>query len=266
MLVVTVHFTTKPEAVDAFREAILYQAKTSREQEQGCLQFDVCHNPNDTTQFLVYEIYADEEAFEVHSNSAHSKLTRERVGNLLVGRELQIWDHITNQPLTSIKQEMKSPESMDLPPYTYVPKQTPHPVSDAEGHSHGGMELPKSWCFDQTIAWGYRLFQNGFYWEAHEAWEACWHDERENPAGDRIKAFIKTAAAYVKCLEGNRRGAISHAQRAKQLFIQTEQSVPAGTFPGEMVDAIWKMAEQIEHNPPVCDPPSDGTPRDLSAG
>lgn len=94
MLVVTVHFQAKADQVNAFREAILFQARSSRENEAGCLQFDVVQSPEDQAQFFVYEIYEDEAAFEIHKNSEHSARTREAVADLLEERDLRIWRKI----------------------------------------------------------------------------------------------------------------------------------------------------------------------------
>lgn len=94
MLVVTVNFKAKSDKVEEFREAILYQAKSSRENEAGCRQFDVVQSSEDPTQFFVYEIYDDEAAFEIHKDSPHSARTKEAVADLLDERDLRIWNKI----------------------------------------------------------------------------------------------------------------------------------------------------------------------------
>ncbi len=94
MFVVTVNFKSKADKVAEFREAILYQAKSSRENEAGCRYFDVCTSAEDPTRFFVYEIYDDAAAFEIHKNSAHSATTRDAVVGLLEERELTLWTQI----------------------------------------------------------------------------------------------------------------------------------------------------------------------------
>lgn len=93
MFIVTVNFKSHSDKVSEFRDAILYQARLSRE-ELGCRQFDVCQSPVDPANFFVYEIYENESAFELHKNSAHSATTRERIKDLLVQRELTTWTKI----------------------------------------------------------------------------------------------------------------------------------------------------------------------------
>lgn len=94
MFVVTVRFKAKADKVEEFREAILYQARSSRENETGCQQFDVVTSAEDPTLFFVYEIYDDAAAFEIHKNSPHSARTKDAVADLLDERDLTIWTKI----------------------------------------------------------------------------------------------------------------------------------------------------------------------------
>jgi hypothetical protein len=101
-----------------------------------------------------------------------------------------------------------------LPSYTYVPGITPHPDT-------GGEESPAAGegNAERRFQWGQTLFNHGYYWEAHEAWEGLWIEAgRRGPAADLLKGLIKLAACGVKCLEGNERGARRHARRAAELL------------------------------------------------
>ena len=71
MLVITVTFTVKPEHVEAFAAAMENQARASLENEAGCLQFDVCRDPDDPAVCFLYELYADKAAFDAHLASPH---------------------------------------------------------------------------------------------------------------------------------------------------------------------------------------------------
>src|SRR5438874_1948640 len=112
-----------------------------------------------------------------------------------------------------------------LPPYSYVPGLSPHPTSDPRGHSFGQREpKPKpldetSYAANATYLYAIDLFNHGFYWEAHEAWEALWHAAgRHGPTADFLKGLIKLAAAGVKAREGRAAGVKQHAKRAEELF------------------------------------------------
>src|SRR3954452_20236915 len=85
-----------------------------------------------------------------------------------------------------------------LPPYTFVPGRTPHPVSDPTGHSfgvtpHQPPELdPEQWAANRTYLFGIDLFNAGYYWEAHEQWEALWHAcGRRGATATFLKALIQ---------------------------------------------------------------------------
>jgi (4S)-4-hydroxy-5-phosphonooxypentane-2,3-dione isomerase len=71
MQALIVEFIVKPAFVEAFAVAIALNAKTSRESEPGCLQFDVCRDSANPQLFFLYELYNDEAAVQAHLNSAH---------------------------------------------------------------------------------------------------------------------------------------------------------------------------------------------------
>src|SRR6516162_9140895 len=124
----------------------------------------------------------------------------------------------TNEPRRLVPEE-------PLPPYAFVPGRSPHPVSDPAGHSFRVAPErpcaldPERWRDNKTYLYGLDLFNAGYYWEAHEAWEALWHAAgRKGATADFLKGLIKLAAAGVKHLEGKPPGVKSHARRSAALF------------------------------------------------
>ena len=118
------------------------------------------------------------------------------------------------------------PNSEPLPPYSFVPGGPwPHPTSSPHGHSFG-LERSKLAPIDTVktadsapFLRGVALFNAGYYWEAHDAWESLWHAHgRRGVVADVIKALIKLAAAGVKVREGQDHGVRTHASRAADLF------------------------------------------------
>jgi hypothetical protein len=112
-----------------------------------------------------------------------------------------------------------------LPPYTFVPGRSPHPTSDPRGHSFGKPPEPadppdpERWRECRPYLYAIDLFNHGYYWEAHEAWEALWHAcARSGRTADFLKALIKLAAAGVKVREGKPAGVRNHARRAADLL------------------------------------------------
>lgn len=71
MYAVTVVFRIKPDHWDAFLPAMLTNARTSRAQEPGCHQFDVCTDPDEPNTVFLYELYDDRAAFDAHLESVH---------------------------------------------------------------------------------------------------------------------------------------------------------------------------------------------------
>lgn len=113
----------------------------------------------------------------------------------------------------------------ELPPYTYVPGKTPHPFSDPAGHSFGQTEEEIK-DLEVCLQRGLFLFENSYFWEAHEAWEQGWILlGRSGQRADFVKGLIKLAASGVKCLEENRSGAERHLLRAKELFDSTPKAI-----------------------------------------
>lgn len=118
-------------------------------------------------------------------------------------------------------------EPSPLPPYSYVPGGPwPHPRSSPLGHSHDhAAEQPPpvmddDWAASKTYLRGVELFNAGYYWEAHEAWEALWHAHgRRGPTATVLKGLIKMAAAGVKAREGRPDGVAALARRAAEHFV-----------------------------------------------
>ena len=142
-----------------------------------------------------------------------------------------------------------------LPPYSYVTGLSPHPTRDPRGHSFGRQEQPAApleeaaYRTNETYLLALDLFNHGYYWEAHEAWEALWHAaERRGPVADFLKGLIKLAAAGVKAREGRPAGVRQHAQRAAELFRGLPQAQPSycGLSPAALRDAADGIAGEAE--------------------
>lgn len=105
-----------------------------------------------------------------------------------------------------------------LPPHAYVPG---GPFARPE-ESHDGEVGPivgDDWRGSPAYLRGIRLWNAGYYWEAHEVWEGLWHVEgRRGPVADLLKALIKLAAAGVKVRQGQPHGVRVHARRAADLI------------------------------------------------
>lgn len=82
MLVVHVHVHVKPEAVDAFKEATLANARCSV-QEPGIARFDVAQQLDDPTRFALVEVYRTDDAPGKHKETAHYAAWRDAVADMM---------------------------------------------------------------------------------------------------------------------------------------------------------------------------------------
>lgn len=83
---VVVDFEIHSDRVDEFRTAMLQQAKNSLELEKGCQQFDVFTDAQLPTTFVLYELYDDEAAFELHLESDHFASFAAHVEPMVINR------------------------------------------------------------------------------------------------------------------------------------------------------------------------------------
>lgn len=139
--------------------------------------------------------------------------------------------------------------ALPLPPYSYVTGQHPHPLRDPAGHSFGHDPEPvvpldeSNWPTNQAWLYAIDLFNHGFYWEAHEAWEGLWHASgRRGSTADFLKGLIKLAAAGVKAKEGRPAGVRRHAARAAVLLAPKQGKCLYGVD----VDALVTECQRLE--------------------
>ena len=90
MFVLSVELRIKPENVESFMARALENAAHSRK-EPGCRQFDVLVDAEDRTQAMLYEVYADEKAFDAHQQTAHFKKYLAEAVPLLATRKRHVW-------------------------------------------------------------------------------------------------------------------------------------------------------------------------------
>jgi predicted metal-dependent hydrolase len=149
--------------------------------------------------------------------------------------------------------------TLPFPSYTYVPGSgTPHPVSDSRGHMHGVNHAipvaldPLRWHDSETYLYSIDLFNHGFYWEAHEAWESLWHAAgHRGTIADFLKGLIKLAAAGVKFREGNSVGVQRHAERGRELLSSVSQRRYCGIDLPALIQQASKLEPEISEQFPL---------------
>lgn len=97
-----------------------------------------------------------------------------------------------------------------LPSYRFVPGLEPHPTNDPRGHSYNRpppFEVAPMdgyrWWESPAYLYGCDLYNRGFWWEAHEAWEAIWQIAgRESPERAGLQGLIQLANCHLKLYMG----------------------------------------------------------------
>jgi quinol monooxygenase YgiN len=82
MLIVHVHVHVKPEAIEAFKQATLENARASV-QEPGVARFDVIQDMQDPAHFVLVEVYRNDEAPAMHKETAHYARWRDSVADMM---------------------------------------------------------------------------------------------------------------------------------------------------------------------------------------
>lgn len=123
---------------------------------------------------------------------------------------------------------MREP-ALPLPPYRYLPGRAPHPLRHPDGHRHfhpdplpGPLWDPqRAPAADRRFRHGADLYDAGFWWEAHELWEAIWHAvPRDRPERTLLQGLIQGAACRVKL-------ALGHEAPARRLRARVGEKLAA---------------------------------------
>ncbi len=78
MIVTCVHVSVKPENIEDFIKATKINHENSI-QEPLNRRFDILQNPENPSQFILYEAYENEEGPKAHKETEHYKIWRETV-------------------------------------------------------------------------------------------------------------------------------------------------------------------------------------------
>lgn len=70
MIATLVYVDVKPEFVEEFKAITCYNHDNTRK-EPGNVRFDVLQANNDPTQFVLYEVFVDENAAAAHKETEH---------------------------------------------------------------------------------------------------------------------------------------------------------------------------------------------------
>lgn len=162
---------------------------------------------------------------------ASSKILNYQIKQLITYPILLLFFGIYLWKLKRLKLQAVRYSKEDFPSYAYVSGKTPHPRRDAGGHSFGLPEpissktQPEYWRETHLYLYGVDLFNAGYYWEAHEAWESLW--KALGPDSDHatfLQGLIQVAAASLKYQANNKEGVVRLSQGAIDKLIKIQKS------------------------------------------
>jgi quinol monooxygenase YgiN len=95
---ILVEFTVKPGQADRFRKLVVANAEQSLRDEPGCRRFDVLDDPADPQRIVLYEIYRDAAAFDLHLEAAHYKSFAAAVESLVEAKSIRRLTPVSETP------------------------------------------------------------------------------------------------------------------------------------------------------------------------
>ena len=109
---------------------------------------------------------------------------------------------------------------LPLPAYRYIPGQMQKDEHRRDIPKVKTINIsPKKWFENEAYVYGIDLFNHGFFYEAHEVWEALWMKvDRETVQGKFLKALIQLAASRLKTLMGEAKPPERLSLKARELF------------------------------------------------
>jgi len=147
-----------------------------------------------------------------------------------------------------------------LPERAYVPGRNERSADHGQSASPAAFKLgAERWAENEQYLWGVDLYNNGFFWEAHEAWESLWraaaHDVVQHAF---LQALILCAAACLKGVQHDREAAKRVAARALQRLehVQSEHSgsymgIDLGHFRSSFCDFIDRDPTAVAGRPQI---------------
>ena len=86
MFSLVVHMEVRPDRREEFLAGMAANAEASVRDEPGCLRFDISSVDGDENRFVLYELYADAEAFAAHKTTPHFARWRTVAEQVVVGQ------------------------------------------------------------------------------------------------------------------------------------------------------------------------------------
>ncbi len=150
-----------------------------------------------------------------------------------------------------------------FPPYRFRPGRHPHPTAHADGHSYHSPGQPhapveyrtaEAWRDSDDYLYGCDLYNHGYWWEAHEAWEGLWQlTDKKGYQGQFLQTLIQAGACHLKLELQRMDGVISLRASSRSHLEQTCAAAPQAVIMGldimdwyARVDTYWTTRVAID--------------------
>lgn len=151
----------------------------------------------------------------------------------------------------------------DFPPYRFVPGRFPHPIAHPDGHSYrtpGSAERPilfvppEQWRDSHDYLFGCDLYNHGYWWEAHEAWEGLWRVvPLESAQRHFLQGLIQIGAIHLQLFQGHAEGVarlrmtsaehLSAAERLRRTEHTLAESAVPQSFMGVCISELQRRID-----------------------
>ena len=152
-----------------------------------------------------------------------------------------------------------------FPPYRFIPGATPHPTENPQGHSYGRREDPvenfdpQLWQNSEHYLYGADLYNHGYWWESHEAWEGLWGALAKNdPISHYLQGLIQISAAFIKWNLCEKRGVIHlyHSAMKYLILARDKQEICMGLDLEKHIRKLDHHFKEVISDPAVWPDPT----------
>lgn len=139
-----------------------------------------------------------------------------------------------------------------FPDRAFVPGRMPHPrrsdVTSCEATAFTVVLAPgeASARRQRALRRGLDLFNHGYFWEAHEAWEEPWQGlDRNTAEALHLQGLIRLAAAALKLVMEETAGVAAHARWCQATFTRLQGGTPDVFAGGPQAEALIALCRRL---------------------
>lgn len=95
MVILTAHNTIQPDALEQVVQDYAEMMRLVRANEPGCILYQVHRNHDSSVDFMVYEVYRDQAAFEAHIHAPYFQdIVVNRIRPHVIAQHRTFWEEV----------------------------------------------------------------------------------------------------------------------------------------------------------------------------